>query len=475
MEGATLTIDSKGRAPKARRLTGVLGALAMLGSVLVSALAISEGTSLAGTPAVLTPSPASLQFGDVRVGTLALDDTTKVTFTNSGGTDLTIGSVTNEGDQTNDFAGLTGINPTTFDNDPAYDCLKESDGVTPRVLSPAESCVFFILAYPTGFGVRSTTMTVRDSVDNVLTEVTLSANGTEGYYVAGQEGDVAKFGDAADYGDATDLDLNGPIVDIAQVPFGEGYWLLGLDGGVFAYGPNAAPLGSMGGTALNAPVIAMSARSADGYYLTALDGGVFNFGEEAPFHGSMGGKPLNAPVVGIAVDPLNDGYLLVAADGGVFAFGNAHFAGSMGGKPLNAPVVGIVADPDGVGYWLVAADGGVFAFDAPFVGSYGGTNLNSPMIDIAPSPTGGGYWLLALDGGVFALGDAEYLGNTLVPDTASAIAGTAPPTDPAGLGGFYVSVNDQTLVARQRVAQASRYRTSIQRSAATGRRQRARL
>jgi hypothetical protein len=444
-------------------------------ALLVSVLAVITGSSPASAATVLTATPTSLPFGDVRVGTLALDDTTKLTLTNAGDTNITIGSISNVGDQVNDFAGLTGINPTTFDADPSVDCLKEPDGVTPRTLAPTESCVIFVLAYPTGFGLRTTTMTVKDDSDATLLGVSLSVNGTEGYYVAGEQGDVAKFGDAIDYGDATDINLNAPIVDMAQVPFGEGYWLLGLDGGVFAYGPDANALGSTGGMALNAPVIAMSPRSPDGYYLAALDGGVFNYGPDAPFKGSMGGQPLNAPVVGIAVDPLHDGYWLVASDGGVFAFGDASYSGSMGGKSLNAPVVGMVADPDGVGYWLVASDGGVFAFDAPFVGSYGGTNLNSPMIDIAPSPVGGGYWMLALDGGVFALGDAEYLGNTLVPDTASGIAGSAPPTDPSGLGGFYVSVNDTTMVARQRAAQVSRYRAGLQRSAAVGRRQRARL
>ncbi len=77
-----------------------------------------------------------------------------------------------------------------------------------------------------------------------------------------------------------------------------------------------------------------------GYWEVASDGGVFAF--NAPFYGSMGGKALNKPIVGIAADPLTGGYWEVASDGGVFAF-NAPFYGSMGGKPLNKPIVGIAA------------------------------------------------------------------------------------------------------------------------------------
>ncbi len=65
--------------------------------------------------------------------------------------------------------------------------------------------------------------------------------------------------------------------------------------------------------------------------MAAADGGVFAFGD-APYLGSMGGTALYAPVVGMAATPDGKGYWLVAADGGVFAFGDAGFYGSMGGS-----------------------------------------------------------------------------------------------------------------------------------------------
>ena len=100
---------------------------------------------------------------------------------------------------------------------------------------------------------------------------------------------------------------------------------------------------------------------AEGYWLVAADGGLFAFGDAA-FYGSMGGQALNKPVVGMAATPDGKGYWEVAADGGLFAFGDAPFYGSMGGKALNKPVVGMATTPDGKGYWVVASDGGLFAF-----------------------------------------------------------------------------------------------------------------
>jgi len=115
--------------------------------------------------------------------------------------------------------------------------------------------------------------------------------------------------------------------------------------------------------------------SADSYRMVAADGGIFSYC--AGFYGSMGGRALNAPIVGMADTPSSGGYWLVAADGGVFSFGDALYSGSTGGQHLNAPVVGMAAGR--AGYWLVAADGGVFSYGgAGFYGSMGGKHLNSP-------------------------------------------------------------------------------------------------
>ena len=65
------------------------------------------------------------------------------------------------------------------------------------------------------------------------------------------------------------------IVGMAVTPDGNGYWLVGSDGGVFAFG-DATFMGSMGGRLLNAPVVAIaSTPDGKGYWLVASDGGVF--------------------------------------------------------------------------------------------------------------------------------------------------------------------------------------------------------
>ena len=63
----------------------------------------------------------------------------------------------------------------------------------------------------------------------------------------------------------------------------------------------------------------------------------------------MGGVALNAPIVAITATPDGGGYWLVAADGGVFAFGDASAFGSMGGTQLNAAISDLTSTPDGSG------------------------------------------------------------------------------------------------------------------------------
>ena len=149
--------------------------------------------------------------------------------------------------------------------------------------------------------------------------------------------------------------LADPVVGIASMPDGAGYWLVNGAGAVSAHGA-------------------------------------------AQLYGSMAGHPLVSPVAHIISSPTGHGYWMVAADGGVFSFGDAGFYGSMGGQHLNMPVVSMAPAPGGHGYWLVASDGGVFAFGAPFDGSMGGQPLNKPMVGIALDPVTGGYWLVAVRG-----------------------------------------------------------------------------
>jgi hypothetical protein len=115
--------------------------------------------------------------------------------------------------------------------------------------------------------------------------------------------------------------LNAPIVSMATTPTGNGYWLVGADGGVFAYG-------------------------------------------DAPFWGSTGAMRLAQPIVSMAATPSGDGYWLVGRDGGVFAFGAARYFGSIpgGGDCWFGPAVRIRPTTTGQGYWILTADGRITSF-----------------------------------------------------------------------------------------------------------------
>ncbi len=235
----------------------------------------------------------------------------------------------------------------------------------------------------------------------------------QGYYTFGSDGTISGFGNdnyLTYLGNLGATALNAPIVGMATTPDGGGYWLVGADGGIFAYG-DAGYYGSMGATPLNQPIVGMATTTdGRGYWLVASDGGIFAFGDAA-YQGSMGGTQLNQPIVGMTPSP-GGGYRLVASDGGIFDFGGAPFYGSMGGTPLNQPIVGMTATADGHGYWMVAADGGIFSFgDASFYGSTGNIPLDYPVVGMQSTSDGKGYWLVGGDGGVFAFGDAPFFGS----------------------------------------------------------------
>jgi len=228
-----------------------------------------------------------------------------------------------------------------------------------------------------------------------------------GYWLANAQGGVTAHGNAVNFGSMSGRHLNSPITHIVGTPDGNGYWLVAGDGGTFNFG-DAGFFGSMGNQHLNAPVVDISATAdGQGYWLVASDGGIFAFGD-ANFHGSMGGTHLNRPVVGIAADYATGGYWLVATDGGIFAFG-APFFGSTGNLHLNQPVNGMAATADFQSYRFVASDGGIFSFgSAPFYGSTGNLPLNAPVMGMATDPATGGYWLVASDGGVFSFNAPFY-------------------------------------------------------------------
>jgi len=248
-----------------------------------------------------------------------------------------------------------------------------------------------------------------------------------GYWMLGFDGTVYAFGSAPHCGHLDVFVSIGEFgADIEPTPDGRGYWVLdGLNYVDFVhcglnepYDPNDRAFFDYEWNNFfeerllpgEIPISISALPDGTGYWVFTDRGRALPFGA-AQWYGDMGNVPLNGPVLDSVATPTGRGYWMVASDGGIFSFGDAQFYGSMGGQRLNAPVMSMAPDPDGVGYWLVASDGGIFAFGAPFYGSMGATPLNQPISGIVESPTGGGYLMVAEDGGIFTFGDVPFWGS----------------------------------------------------------------
>ena len=126
--------------------------------------------------------------------------------------------------------------------------------------------------------------------------------------------------------------------------YSAGTWTVRFPGGSTSYAVRAwNAIGPSPWSAESDAILDNSGVSSQGYWLVGADGGVFAFGD-AGFHGSMAGKSLDQPVVGIAATPDGKGYWLVGADGGVTAFEHEDFLGSMSGAFMSQPAVGMAAN-----------------------------------------------------------------------------------------------------------------------------------
>ncbi|HUP87566.1 MAG TPA: S8 family serine peptidase [Acidimicrobiales bacterium] len=248
-----------------------------------------------------------------------------------------------------------------------------------------------------------------------------------GYWMVGRDGAVYAFGDAAYHGAPSGLARGVEAVDLEPTPSLDGYWVVTNLGQVHAFG-DAPYLGGVdGAVAFGEAVTSISATATGrGYWIFTTKGRVIAFGD-APHLGDMSRVRLNGPVLDSIPSLSGDGYYMVASDGGIFTFGDAVFRGSMGGSQLNAPVQSLVPDADGVGYWLVASDGGIFSFEAPFRGSMGDVRLNGPITGMVRY--GNGYLMVGTDGGIFTFTDKEFAGSLGANPPPSSIVAVAAAED----------------------------------------------
>jgi len=223
---------------------------------------------------------------------------------------------------------------------------------------------------------------------------------TSGIVLASSDGGTLAEDGARNLGSTYTLGLTGlsgprplaaPIVGMAADPSGNGYWLVGADGGVF----------NLGGA---------------GYYGSAYSKGYTGLG---------GSNPLPGKVVGMAAEPDGHGYWLLTSEGTVIGFGDATVYGDLTNSRLpRAPMIGIVATPNGQGYWLIASNGRAYGFgDAASLGSANGTA-------VAAVGGSGGYAIVMANGGVVGFGgapSAPALGPTTTGHGAPVVAGVVLP------------------------------------------------
>jgi hypothetical protein len=210
---------------------------------------------------------------------------------------------------------------------------------------------------------------------------------------------------------------------------GHGFWLVGDDGGVFAFG-NAHFHGSTGNMVtrvqnlvVSLAVISGIAATPDGggYWLVTVNGGVFPFGNAAYYGSLQDIGVLDAEVPAIIPTADGKGYFMISWQGGVYAFGDARFEGScQSAGGCGAPLTGLVPDATGHGYWLVLSNCQTVAFgDAPKISSgdcHGYATANTVQARTAVrTPDGRGYWVLLVNGAVYPEGDAVTFGSWKAP------------------------------------------------------------
>ncbi|MGC8480837.1 MAG: choice-of-anchor D domain-containing protein, partial [Acidimicrobiales bacterium] len=234
----------------------------------VSTAASNVSIALSGAPAnSLVASATAVSIGDVGFGTMS---SSKITLT-AYGEAVTLGSP---------VATLTGSSDFEWSNG---SCVPGS------VLQANANCTLTVSYQPTHLGAENASLTIHSNAALGVSSVSLNATGVPqtappGYRMVNAAGQVYTFGELPNYGEVT-WPLNKPIVGMANLPNGGGYWLVASDGGIFTFG-DAQFYGSMGGHPLNKPVVGMTPTSdGAGYWMVASDGGIFTFGD-AQFYGS---------------------------------------------------------------------------------------------------------------------------------------------------------------------------------------------
>ena len=217
----------------------------------------------------------------------------------------------------------------------------------------------------------------------------LSVDNLPGYVVATATGAVRSFGAIAYHGSASRLKLAAPVVGVAALPSGRGYWLAGANGAVYAFG-SARQAGSLTSRHLRVGdiVAIVSTPDGGGYWLVSRAGAVYAFGD-ARYLGDLPSRGVHLNDV-VAMAPTRDakGYYLASATGSVYCFGDAVNHGRV--VVRHSPVVAIGLDWATGGYWLAESNGVVLGRGAP---SFRAAAVTGAVVGLAASADAEGYYL----------------------------------------------------------------------------------
>jgi len=123
-------------------------------------------------------------------------------------------------------------------------------------------------------------------------DVTMTATG-RGYWFVASDGGIFSYGDAKFHGSTGAMKLSQPVRSMTAAANGRGYWMVADDGGIFAF--NVPFEGSLPrvrdlyGYPYVSSVRMRSLPSNDGYYILGLNGTVWAFGQ-AKYFGSLPGS-----------------------------------------------------------------------------------------------------------------------------------------------------------------------------------------
>jgi len=235
------------------------------------------------------------------------------------------------------------------------------------------------------------------------TPVTTPGTGTKltGIRIASSSGVIYTLGAGRKLGNPASSGL-AKVVALANTSHGDGFWALGGDGKVGAFG-GLGSYGDVSGKGVAADIVATG--SGGGYWILLANGGIYPFGD-AGYASSPKRAGLGGTAIRMAARPQGDGYWVLMSDGTVHAFGAAPDLGSPAdaGAPIDLRVT-----PSGAGYWVLTDAGRVVPFgDAADKGDLKRSNIkwSKPVARLLGTPSGKGYVIINSEGSLAAFGDA---------------------------------------------------------------------